>query len=224
MGKKEKKPYSLKINIFQHGSFEGKNGWFFKKAESLPVNIEKVLKEKIEEGDRLDWKSGKGRKKWSGWTHPGCIIGRVHALIEDGKSKKEAFVQIAKERNCSSKTVKDIYHKWLRKEYRDEIIFMDDSTKDSDYHPEYPPEYHVNPEFYKNYVKDLLSRRPEDVKRRLKQVCQICGRETLKEAIIAYIEELEKLLTDDKITLEIKKWMTEKDYIERAKSLLAQME
>ncbi len=105
MGRKKQIPYILKINLFQHGSFEGEEGWRWSKAQSLPVDVEK----KVEEGGHLDFKSGRGRKIGSGWTHPGRIIGRVHSLIEDGKkNKKEAFKQVAKERGYWGNPLKGI--------------------------------------------------------------------------------------------------------------------
>lgn len=211
MGKRKQIPSSLTINLFQHGNFEGEKGWILGKAQSLPVDVKKILKEKVEEGERLDWKSGRGPKIKSGWTHPGRIIGRVHTLIEDGKSKKEAFAQIAKERNCSPKTVKDIYHKGLRGEYfkgeyRDSITFFEDgvtflivpSSGGEIYDPEYVME----------------------------KVIEKCGKKEAKRIMLKRIEEAEKFLNKESssdIEKVYKNILIKHGLIEKAKSLLAQI-
>lgn len=201
MGKKKQIPFSLRINIFQHGNFEGKEGWSFEKAQSLPVDVEKIVKDE----EHQSWKSGRGRKPGSGWTHKGRIIGRVHALIEDGKNKEQAFKQIAEERDCDYYTVKDIYYKSLRKEYRDEIISMDGVTFErapSSGSEIYDPEY---------VMEKAIER---------------YGKEEAKRIMLKQIEEAEKFLNKESssdIEKVYKNILIKHGLIEKAKSLLAQM-
>jgi len=216
MGRKKQIPVTVKVNLFQHGKFDAEREWVFKKAQSLPVDIDKIVKD----GEHQSYKSGKGPKPGSGWTHPSRVIGRVHALIEEGKNKEQAFKQIANERSCEYYTVKDIYYKALRGEYfrgvyRDKVSFE-------------PEEITVSLEnFLECCIKDCLNRKSGDRKKRVEQICQECGKENFKRALVAYIEmckrRIPELLTNRDVPLEIKKQIKRKGHIEKAKSLLAQI-
>jgi len=225
MSDKELVSFTVEMFGFQHGNFEGEEGFILKSVEFLPIDVEKIL----DEGEHQGRKSGRGRKYGSGWTLPSRIVGRVHTLIENAevKSKEQAFRRVSEERKCEYETVKDIYYKALRRdEFRPSVIFHEPPLIIL---PEIRRE-EVNLESVISIIRDNVSKgkiwSPDNLKEKMKQIIQTYGYEKAREIESIYVEELEKLLTvetDNETILVAKKWLKESGIIEKQKSSMTQI-
>lgn len=212
-------PCRIHFPLFPRGSFQKKGGLFLaERFTTKPNTMENIL----EDGERR-LKSGRGRKYASGRIPPSFIVGGVDTLVEKGKAKNvhAAFPEIAEVAGYESGTgggsdyVKKIYYKALKRdEYRSLVEWNEPGCSDDLPNPEFP---------LINYIKDCLSRKPKDMERRLKQVVKVYSHERVKEVLALYIEELEKLFTDARTSLIIRKFFEETDYINNARALMTSL-
>jgi hypothetical protein len=216
-------PFILQLPLFPRGVFQEKGRlfqWDIFRTKPTDIDIEIVIKN----GESREWKSGRGPKYGSGRINPSFIVGGVDTLVEKGKVKNlhAAFPEIAEAAGYQkidethdldgSDYVKKIYYKAIKRdEYRNLIEWNEPGCSDDLPNPEFP---------LINYIKDCLSRKPKDMKRKLRQIAKVYGREKVKEVLALYIGELEKLFTDAGTSLIIRKCFEETDYINKARALM----
>ena len=200
----ELSPFLLGLPLFPKGTFQKKGGRFLLEVfTSRPTTL--TMESILEDGERREWKSGRGPKYPSGEILPSYIVGSVDTLVEKGEVKNihAAFPEIANITGYgSADCIKKIYYTALKRDmYRNLIEWID------------PNQPITNLENLIYSIKEAVGKgliwEPQNLKEAMTRITEVYGEGEKRRIMLIYIEELEKLLTvqtDNETIVAAKKW------------------